>query len=384
MKPIFSHLKDYRIGILGGGQLGKMLAIAAADWHLNLSVLDRANAPARHYVPEFVVGDFANKSDVLEFGKTVDLITIEIESVNEEALFELEEMGKIVHPNPSALKIIKDKGTQKAFFEKNYIPTSSYFLVESVAEIFPGIKEKGWEGFVQKLRTGGYDGKGVSVIHDKDADPTLLPGASVIEELVNIEKELSVIVARNSSGEIVAYPTVEMVFHPEANLVEFLQCPAEIDPALEKEAQELAKATIAAFDICGLLAVEMFLDTDGKLLVNEVAPRPHNSGHHTIEAHYTSQFHQHLRGILNVPLGSTDAIQPAVMINVLGENGEEGPAKYYGMDHLLKTKGAYLHLYGKEIVKPFRKMGHVTITGPSLEELKKQARKLSLAISSGI
>jgi len=384
MKPIFSHLKDFRIGVLGGGQLGKMLAIAAADWHLNLAILDQENAPARHYVKDFVPGDFSNREDVLSFGQQVDLLTIEIESVHDGALLELQEMGKIVHPDPRALRIIKDKGQQKAFFEQNYLPTSPYFLVDSVDQIFPNVRSRGWNGFVQKLRSGGYDGRGVSVVHSEKSDPALLPGPSVIEQLVDIEKELSVIVARNPSGDIVAYPAVEMVFHPEANLVEFLQCPAEIDPAMEKEAQELAKATIGAFDICGLLAVEMFLDKNGKLLVNEVAPRPHNSGHHTIEAHYTSQFQQHLRAILDLPLGCTDAVQPAVMINVLGEPGSEGPAKYYGTEHLLKARGAYLHLYGKDMTKPYRKMGHVTITGPSLEELKKQARKISLALRVGI
>ena len=384
MKPIFSHLKDFRIGVLGGGQLGKMLAIAAADWHLNLAILDKEDAPARHYVKDFVSGDFSDYHDVMEFGKTVDLLTIEIESVHDGALADLAAMGKIVHPKPEALRIIKDKGLQKAFFEENYLPTSPYFLVEKVDQIYPELKKREWSGFVQKLRSGGYDGKGVSVVHSNKKDPALLPGPSVIEQLVDIEKELSVIVARSRSGEIVAYPAVEMVFHPEANLVEFLQCPAEIDPALEKEAQELAKATIGAFDICGLLAVEMFLDKEGRLLVNEVAPRPHNSGHHTIEAHYTSQFQQHLRGILDLPLGSTEAIQPAVMINVLGEPNSVGPAKYYGTEHLFKAKGAYLHLYGKETTKPFRKMGHVTITGPSLDELKKQARKLSLALRVGI
>lgn len=361
-----------------------MLAIAAADWHLNLSVLDKENAPARYYVSNFYPGDFSDKQDVLNFGNHVDLISIEIESVHDGALKELQALGKIVHPNPDSLGIIKDKGLQKAFFEENYIPTSEYFLIETVDQIYPGIRQKGWNGFVQKLRKGGYDGKGVSVVHDEKKDPSLLPGPSVIEQLVDIEKELSVIVARNASGDIVAYPVVEMVFHPEANLVEFLQCPAEIDPAKEKEAQELAKATIAAFDICGLLAVEMFLDTNGKLLVNEVAPRPHNSGHHTIEANYTSQFEQHLRGILNLPLGNTESIQPAVMINVLGEAGSEGPAKYYGTEHLFKYKGAHLHLYGKETTKPFRKMGHVTITGHSMDELKKQARKLSQALRVGI
>lgn len=384
MKPIFSHFKDFQIGVLGGGQLGKMMALAAADWHLNLSILDQPDAPARHYVKSFHPGDFNNREDVLAFGEKVDLITIEIESVHDGALSELVELGKIVHPNPASLRIIKDKGLQKAFFEKNYLPTSPYFLVETVDQIYPNVKKMGWNGFVQKLRTGGYDGRGVSVVHSEKEDPALLPGPSVIEQLVDIEKELSVIVARNPSGEIVAYPAVEMVFHPEANLVEFLQCPAEIDPALEKEAQELAKAAIAAFDICGLLAVEMFLDKNGRLLVNEVAPRPHNSGHHTIEAHYTSQFQQHLRAILNLPLGNTDAIQPAVMINVLGEPESSGPAKYYGLEHLFKSKGAYLHLYGKDTTKPYRKMGHVTITGPSIEELKKQARKLSLALRVGI
>lgn len=384
MKPIFKNLSEFKLGILGGGQLGKMLALAAGDWHLNLSVLDKKDAPARNYVSQFVEGDFTDYEQVVRFGRNLDLLTIEIESVCVEALHELTSQGVVVHPNPQSLQIIKDKGTQKSFFQENYIPSAPYFLTKSQREIDEGIRERGWTSIVQKLRTGGYDGRGVTVINDTSKVNEYLEGDSVIEQKVDIHKELSIIVARNISGDVVAYPAVEMVFHPEANLVEFLQCPADIDPVLEKEAQELAKATISAFNICGLLAVEMFLDKSGNLLVNEVAPRPHNSGHHTIEAHHTSQFEQHLRGILNLPLGNTEALQPSVMINILGNESESGEAKYYGIEHLMKYKGAHLHLYGKKSTKPYRKMGHVTITGGNMDELKKAARKLSAAIKAGI
>jgi 5-(carboxyamino)imidazole ribonucleotide synthase len=384
MRPIFTNHRNYKLGVLGGGQLGKMLAQAAADWHIRFSAMDKDNAPAKHYVTDFVVGDFRNKEDVLAFGKSLDMLTIEIESVNLEALHELKAAGIEIHPDPDALSIICDKGLQKSFFVKNYIPTSDFVLVERAEEIVPKVKQLGWSGFVQKLRKGGYDGRGVQVVKEPISETALMNQPSVLEPVIDIHKELSVIAARNKNGDIAVFPPVEMVFHPTANLVEFLQCPASIEPGVEKEAKELAKATIAAFDICGLLAVEMFLDRNGDLLVNEVAPRPHNSGHHTIEGHYTSQFQQHLRGILNMPLGNTDAIQPSIMINVLGEPENEGQARYYGVEHVMKTQGAYLHLYGKEITKPYRKMGHITITGPDLETIRKQARKLQLAIRAGI
>lgn len=368
-----------KIGILGGGQLGKMLCQAAADWHLDVAVLDPTpDAPAARLCSEFVVGDFRDYDTVLVFGAKADLLTVEIEQVNVRALYELERMGKIVHPAPRALEVIQDKGRQKAFYAENDIPTAAFELFDGEEALLQAIRSGRWRlPLVQKTRTAGYDGRGVAVLRTpEDLETKLLRGPCLAEEYVPLRAEVAVIAARNAADEVAVFPPVEMDFHPEANLVEMLFCPARLSPFEAAEAEALAERVIRAFDLCGLLAVEMFLTQEGRLLVNEVAPRPHNSGHHTIEAAATSQFQQHLRAITNLPLGDTTLRMPAAMLNVLGAPGHRGPVQYEGVEALLAEPGVYLHLYGKQTTAPFRKMGHITVTAPTLDEVLAKARRV--------
>ncbi len=368
------HNSSFKIGLLGGGQLGRMTLQEAYNLNLHICVLDpSAEAPCKDLAHEFVQGDFKDFDTVYAFGKDKDVITIEFEDVNADALAQLEEEGKKVFPQAGVLKLIQDKGLQKQFYEKHQIPTSPYHLINGKADLenselqFP---------IFQKLRTSGYDGYGVQSLKSKADLEKAFDAPSVIEEAVDLDKELSVIVARNKKGEIKHFPLVEMEFNPIANMVEFLFSPASVQKEVEEKAYRLAEKVIEKLDMVGILAVEMFLDKKGNLMVNEVAPRAHNSGHHTIEGNITSQFAQHLRSILNLPLGDTKLIQPAVMVNLLGEEDAKGEADYRGMTALLTESGVYPHLYGKAMVKPFRKMGHVTIVNPSLEEAKKLAKKI--------
>ena len=368
---------DFKLGVLGGGQLGKMMALAAGNWHLPLYLLDQSpDFPAGRVSPFFTTGNFKDYDDVYNFGKDKNVLTIEIEHVNTEALHQLTQEGVVVHPHPAKLDIIKDKGLQKQFYAERDIPTSPFRLYSDEHAVRQAV-EQGEERlpFVQKTRTAGYDGKGVSVIKTAaDLKEKLLPGACLIEDLVDIDKEIAVIVARNKSGEVRAFPAVEMAFNPEANLVEFLFCPANISKATEQAAERLAIEVIEAFDLCGLLAVELFLDQSSQLLVNEVAPRPHNSGHHTIDSCYTSQFEQHIRAVLDLPLGSTQMKLPSVMVNLLGAAGQTGPTYYKGLEECLNIEGAKLHLYGKTTTKPYRKMGHATVVDKSMEKAIEKAR----------
>ncbi len=366
---MFSTTK--KIGILGGGQLGKMLCLSAANWDFKTYILDASpDYPAGQVCTGFTIGDFNNYEDVLAFGQDKDIITIEIEHVNTAALHELVRMGKQVHPAPRALEIIQDKGLQKEFYRENEIPTARYELFDSEILLKEAIQTGRWNyPLVQKTRTAGYDGKGVAILRSSaDLDTKLLSGPCLVEELVSVRTEIAVIATRNAQDEVAVFPAVEMDFHPEANLVELLLCPARISPLVAAEAEALAERVIRTFDMCGLLAVEMFLTTDGQLLVNEVAPRPHNSGHHTIDSAQTSQYQQHLRAICDLPLGSTAQIQPAVMLNLLGAPDHRGPVHYEGVDACLALEGVHLHLYGKALTSPFRKMGHVTITAETMEE----------------
>lgn len=371
------------IGILGGGQLGKMLALAGGPFHLPIHIMDAsADFPAAPLATRFVSGDFKSYDDVYAFGKSVDILTIEIEHVNTEALYRLQSEGIRVHPRPEALQIIQDKGLQKQFYEKHHIPTSDFVLYEDETALREAVRT-GRQSlpFVQKSRTAGYDGRGVSVIDSEEDLDALLPGACVVESRVDIDKEIAVIVARNEDGQIEAFPAVEMIFNPQANLVEFLSCPAKISSRQAAEAEALARKLIGLYDICGLLAVELFLDKSGRLLVNEVAPRPHNSGHHTIESNNTSQYEQHLRGVLNWPLGNTRILSPAVMVNLLGAAGQKGSAYYQGLNAGLSVPGAHFHIYGKTMTKPFRKMGHVTVLAPDVEEAMSRAREVQAAVA---
>ncbi len=368
-----------KIGLLGGGQLGKMLCQAAADWHLDIAVLDPTpDAPAARLCREFVVGDFRDYETVLAFGQRSDVLTVEIEQVNVQALYALERAGKTVHPHARALEIIQDKGKQKVFYAENGIPTAAFELFKDEEALLRAVRSGRWRlPLVQKTRTAGYDGRGVAVLRTpEDWETKRLSGPCVVEEFVPVRTEIAVIAARNPADEVAVFPPVEMDFHPEANLVEMLLCPARLSPLEAAEAEVLAERVVRAFDLCGLLAVEMFLTQDGRLLVNEVAPRPHNSGHHTIEAAATSQFQQHLRAICGLPLGDTSLRMPAAMLNVLGAPDFFGPARYEGVEALLAEPGVYLHLYGKHTTAPFRKMGHITVTAPTLEEVMAKARRI--------
>jgi 5-(carboxyamino)imidazole ribonucleotide synthase len=328
-------------------------------------------APCRKLCDEFTAGSLGDYETVYNFGKTVDLLTIEIEKVNVDALDQLEKEGVVVYPQPRIIRLIQDKGLQKQFFKENEIPTADFQIVNSLEQLkqsdipFP---------YIQKLRRDGYDGKGVYRVNDLAALDNAFTAPSLVEKLIDFEKEIAVIVARNPDGEVKCFPMVEMEFNPEANLVEFLIAPSTLPFEVHQEAESIAKRIAESLKIVGLLAVEMFLDQHGKILVNELAPRPHNSGHQTIEGNTVSQFEQHLRAIFNQPLGNTDCLNNAIMVNILGEAGHEGPAVYQGIEKVLNQPGVYIHLYGKAITKPFRKMGHVTIVDADREKAIEKAR----------
>lgn len=363
-----------KIGILGGGQLGRMIIQSAINYNLFIKILDPdENAPCKYIANDFKKGSLQDFDTVYKFGKDCDIVTIEIEHVNIDALKKLESEGKKVFPQPHILEIIQDKGTQKMFYQLNDIPSPDFFLTENKEQI---IKFSDYFPFFQKLRKGGYDGKGVVKLDNAQDLDKAFEEPSVLERLVDFETEISVIVARSSTGETKCFPVVECAFSAEANLVEFLFSPAGVKKSVEKEAYKIAMDVAGKMQIVGLLAVEMFVTKDGKVLVNEVAPRPHNSGHQTIEGNVTSQFEQHLRAILGLPLGDTSITRPSVMVNVLGEKGFEGDAMYSGLAEIMKWPGVHTHLYGKKTTKSFRKMGHVTITASSLDEAIKIAKKV--------
>ena len=358
--------KEFRLGILGGGQLGRMFIQEAINYNIDVHIMENDdNAPSARIATTFTKGEITDFDDVLAFGRDLNVLTVEIENVNIEALYELERQGVKVFPQARVLEIIKDKGIQKEFYKNNDIPSSDFVHYSKGQEIsLPS---------VQKIRTGGYDGQGVKILKSKSDLNDLFSDPSIIEELISFSKELSVIVARNESGQTAVYQTVECQFN-EANLVEFLFSPAEITIEIEKRATELAVDVINKLEMVGILAVELFLTSDGKLYVNEVAPRPHNSGHHTIECNISSQFEQHLRAILDLPLGSTEIIQNGAMINLLGETNYNGSAIYEGLEDVISIPGVHVHLYGKLTTKPHRKMGHITVTNSSLSEAKRVAK----------
>lgn len=367
-------ITDLKIGVLGGGQLGRMMIQSAINYNLDISILDPdPNAPCSHLVENFQVGKLTDADLVYDWGKGFDLITIEIENVSVLALKRLQQEGVKVFPQPEIIELIQDKRKQKTFYKANGIPTADFVLTENKEEVK---KHASMLPAVNKLGTEGYDGRGVQIIRDIEALESAFDKPGLLEKMIPFEKELSVIVARNENGETRCFPVVELSFHPEHNLVEFLFAPAQIAKQVEEAAYELAEDVIKKLDLVGLLAVEMFLTKDGGLLVNEVAPRTHNSGHQTIEANLTSQFEQHLRSILNLPLGSTEPISPAAMVNLLGEDGFTGDAKYEGLASCMEMEGVYVHLYGKKMTKPFRKMGHVTIVASDVEKLKATTRKV--------
>lgn len=365
---------DFKLGILGGGQLGRMFIQEAINLDVSVHIMDESEvAPSRELANHFTFGNILNYDDVYNFGKDKDVLTIEIENVNVKALYQLEKEGVKVFPQPRVIEMVQDKGVQKQFYKDNDIATAPFFLIENRNEISSYITEM---PFMQKMRVGGYDGKGVTALKTEDDILTSFDAPSVLEKFVDFEKELSVIVARNEKGEVTSFPVVEQEFNTEANLIEFLISPANVSAEIEEQAKLVAEKIISTLEMVGLLAVELFLTKEGEILVNEIAPRPHNSGHQTIEGNITSQYEQHLRSVLNLPLGSTDIIEASVMLNLLGEKGYTGKVYYKGLEDVLKLKGVKPHIYGKAITKPFRKMGHVTIVNTSLDKAKEIAEEV--------
>ena len=380
MKNYFSS--DFKLGILGGGQLGRMLLTETQKFDIHTSILDsNKNAPCAEICNHFEVGNLLDFDAVYNFGKTVDVLTIEIENVNIDALDKLEEEGLTIYPKPKNLRIIQSKASQKNFYFDNKIPTAAFshfaYLEELVMCLESGIINF---PFVWKAARFGYDGNGVKVVRNF-ADLESLPNVECItEQLIPFKNELAVIVARNTEGETKTYPVVEMEFHPEANQVEYVICPARINKSVAKKAQEVALKVVEKLDFIGLLAVEMFQTETNEILVNEVAPRPHNSGHYSIEASYTNQFEQHLRSILNLPLGNTESKVAGIMVNLVGEEGFSGNVIYQNLNNILKIDGVTPHIYGKKETRPFRKMGHVTIVDKDIDKARKIAQKVKETI----
>ena len=366
---------DFKLGILGGGQLGKMLLHETRKFDVQTLVLDPSDeAPCAIACNKFYQGDLSDFDTVYEFGKKVDVLTFEIELVNLKALEQLERDGVKVYPSPATLKKIQNKGFQKDFYKQHQVPTSPYTRFDTATELKLAVQNNEIKiPFVWKVAEFGYDGYGVKVIRTISDLENLPNSECIAEDVVAFENELAVIVARNPNGDVVSYPVVEMEFHPEANQVEYVLCPARIDSGIAEQARELALKVSKAFDHVGLLAVEMFLTKDKVLLINEVAPRPHNSGHYSIEGSYTSQFENHLRGILNLPLGNTESKAAAVMVNLSGAKGYSGSVVYENINKVLAISGVTPHIYGKRQTRPFRKMGHVTIVNSDMDEARKIA-----------
>lgn len=366
---------DFMIGILGGGQLGKMLLHETQKFDIKTKVLDpSAEAPARWSCNEFVQGDLMDFDTVVAFGSNVNILTIEIENVNVEALEYLEQKGISVYPSAATLKTIQHKGRQKLFYKNHQIPTADFSQYNNGSEAAKAI-QNGKHSYpcVWKSCQFGYDGYGVKMLRNDNDLKDLLDVECIVEDCIPFEKELAVIVTRNPKGDVSAYPVVEMEFHPEANQVEYVLCPARIKDTVAEKATEIALKVSQAFQHVGLLAVELFLTKSGEILVNEVAPRPHNSGHYSIEGSYTSQFEQHLRSILNLPLGTTDSKLAGIMVNLVGEEGYSGNVFYENIEEIMKVEGVTPHIYGKKQTRPFRKMGHVTIVNPSIDRARELA-----------
>ncbi|MBZ0166450.1 MAG: 5-(carboxyamino)imidazole ribonucleotide synthase [Candidatus Omnitrophica bacterium] len=364
MKQFFA--REVHLGILKGGQLGRMLLQPCMNFGIIPHIMDIDDtAPARAYCQHFTCGDADKFEAVYTFGKDLDALTLEIEHVNLDALKQLQKDGVNVSPDPTLIEIVQDKGLQKQFYRDHGLPTADFFLIDSLKEwmqtdiSFP---------VVQKSRKEGYDGRGVAILNTPQDLGKAIDQPSVIESRVAIKKEISILVARNANGQIRTFPTVEMVFHEQVQMLDYLFSPATLDPEQERSAVKMAEQLAEQLKLIGLLAVEMFITDRDEILINEIAPRPHNSGHHTIEACRTSQFEQHIRSIFNLPLGSTDLIMPAVMVNIVGEPGHSGPVEFVGIEPFLESPGVYIHRYGKKITRPHRKMGHVTIVRPQLAD----------------
>ncbi len=368
-----------KIGILGGGQLGKMLYNPAIKMDMDVCFMDNmSEGPVAQITKDYTLGTITEYDDVMAFGSDCDVVSIEIEKVNTDALKQLEAAGKQVFPQPHVLETIQDKSLQKQFYLDNDLPTSRFKSYQNVHELREDIANGVWSfPFVQKLRKDGYDGRGVTIIRSAEDLEKAFPTNFLVEAMVPIEKEIGVVTCRNAEGEIVIYDPVEMVFHADANILLYQLAPAIVDEAVAQRAIDLAKATSEAFGIVGLLAIELFLSKDGDVLINECAPRPHNSGHHTIEATLCSQYENQMRTLAGLPLGAPDTICPSLLMNILGDEGHTGPVHYQGLKHILKIPGVNVHLYGKTTTKPFRKMGHINIVGKDQTELIKHYNYIS-------
>ncbi|SEG20582.1 5-(carboxyamino)imidazole ribonucleotide synthase [Flavobacterium urumqiense] len=373
---------DFKLGILGGGQLGKMLLFDTRKFDIQTYVLDPSDeAPCKIACDQFFKGDLMDFETVYNFGKLVDVLTFEIELVNLEALVKLEDEGLKVYPSPKTLKLIQNKGIQKDFYRQHNIPTANYKRFPDLKSVVVDILDSKLKlPFVWKCTEFGYDGNGVKVIRQISDLDNLANVECIAEEMVPFKNELAVIVCRNPSGDIKTYPVVEMEFHPEANQVEYVICPARIDDKVAEKARAIALNVSEKFNHVGLLAVEMFQTEDNEILINEVAPRPHNSGHYSIEASYTSQFENHLRAILDLPLGNTDSKVAGIMVNLVGEKGFSGDVIYENIEKILGWDGVTPHIYGKKQTRPFRKMGHVTIINENISEARRIAEDVKNTI----
>jgi 5-(carboxyamino)imidazole ribonucleotide synthase len=367
-----------KAGILGGGQLGRMLLQAAANYPVETFVMEKdPECPAAHLCHHFTIGDITNFDDVYNFGKNLNVLTIEIESVNEDALEKLQSEGVKIFPTPAALRIIKNKIEQKQFYKKNEIPTPAFVVTENLNAL------KSHEDFlpaVHKIAMGGYDGRGVQIIKTKEDISKGFDAPAVLEKMVNIDKEIAIIIAINSKGEAALYPAVDMVFDPHLNLLDYQLSPATIPEKIFWKIEAIAMKVVKDLKSPGIFAVEMFIDRNGDVFVNETAPRVHNSGHHTIEANYSSQFDMLWRVMLDYPLGNTKHIMPAAIVNLLGAEGSNGDAYYEGLNEVLKMDNVFVHIYGKKQTKPGRKMGHITILSKEKQDLVHTANKIKQTI----
>ena len=377
-RSIFSK----KIGIIGGGQLGKMILNETNKWSLNISILDsNKNSPCKNLCNGFYVGDLLDYETVLNFGRKCDLITYEIEHINTQALFDLEKEGITVYPKPETLKIIQDKNSQKEFYKRNELPTADFSFYSNVNDLKNGIKEGKVEfPCVWKKTKFGYDGFGVKILKSLEDLNDIPESEMIIEKLIPFQKEIAVIIARNSKGKIKNFDVVEMEFNEISNQVEFVISPSNISEEIKKNAIEIAIETAEQFNLIGLLAVEMFLTKDNQILINEVAPRPHNSGHLTLDACNTSQFEQHIRAILGLELGDVSQKGNAIMLNLVGEENSLGKAVYSNLDNALNDDSSYVHIYGKEETRPNRKMGHITIICDNFEDAYKKAKNFKNTI----
>jgi 5-(carboxyamino)imidazole ribonucleotide synthase len=373
---------NFTLGILGGGQLGKMMLYETRKFDITTHVLDSSlEAPCRIACDHFTQGDLMDYDTVYTFGKKVDILTFEIEGVNIEALEALEKEGKKVYPSSKTLRKIQDKGVQKKFYDTHKIPTAPFSVFETIALVKKAVASGELKlPFVWKSCTGGYDGKGVQVIKNSQTLDVLPDCPCITEDLVAFKNELAVIVVRNPSAQVKTYPVVEMEFHPQANQVEYVICPARIDDKVAAKARSIAIQVSKSFEHVGLLAVEMFQTNDDQIIVNEVAPRPHNSGHYSIEASYTNQFEQHIRAILDLPLGNTASKVGGIMVNLVGEQNHTGDVAYQNIEEIMAMDGVTPHIYGKKQTRPFRKMGHVTIVNENIDTAREIAQQVKQRI----